>query len=246
MEETIEFSIKDILGIIKNNLVFILIISLSFSIGSFFITKFFIQKTYTSSVKLYVETTYDNSSASDNLNLYNYAEKLVATYLQMLDTNSFYTSVSKQLNGEYDSTELNEMISFTAVEDTEVFEADVVALSPEEAKDIADAIAIIAPRTISKLNDNAQLKIVDPAVLPEEPTSPSLIKNVLLALVIGLVLSFIIAFIRDYFDVKVKYDEEMTTLCDVPVLAAIPDFEFYTNNQKNSKNKAGASASTRY
>ena len=145
MEETMEFSIKDILGIIKKNLVFILIISLSFSIGSFFITKFFIQKTYTSSVKLYVETTYDNSSASDNLNLYNYAEKLVATYLQMLDTNSFYTSVSKQLNGEYDSTELNEMISFTAVEDTEVFEADVVALRRRGAESRARGRGAVLP-----------------------------------------------------------------------------------------------------
>lgn len=247
MEETIEFSIKDILGIIKKNLVFIIVISLSFSICSFFITKFFIQKTYTSSVKLYVETTYDNSSASDNLNLYNYAQKLVSTYIQMLDTNSFYTSVSNEFGGEYDPAELNEMITFTAVEDTEIFKADVVALSPEEAKAIANTLAIIAPQTISKLNDNAQLKIVDEAVLPEAPTSPSVVKNVLLAFIIGLILSFVIAFVREYFDVKVKYDEEMTTLCDVPVLAAIPDFEFYANSQKSpQKIKSETSGSTKY
>ena len=51
-------------------------------------------------------------------------------------------------------------------------------------------------------------------------------------LLIGLVISLFIAFIRDYFDVKIKYDDDMTTINDIPVLAAIPDFEYFAKNLK--------------
>ena len=40
------------------------------------------------------------------------------------------------------------------------------------------------------------------------------------------------AFVRDYFDVKIKYDDDMTTINSIPVLAAIPDFEYFAKNLK--------------
>ena len=49
-----EISFKDITRVIKKNIVFILVVSCLFAIISVFVTTFFIQKTYTSSVKLYV------------------------------------------------------------------------------------------------------------------------------------------------------------------------------------------------
>ena len=229
-----EITFKDIIRIIKKNLIFIIITSLVFAAGSYFITKCFIQKTYTATVKLYVETTNDGSTSYDSLQSYNYAEKLVATYIQMLNTNNFYTAVSKELNEKYTPAQIKESTTFTGIEETEVFEADVVAKSPTEAKNIADAISKTAPETIKKLNDNAQLKIVDEATLPKNPTSPNTNRNVLIALLIGLVLSLIISFVRDYFDVKIKYDSEMTTICNVPVLASIPNFEFFATEKKQN------------
>lgn len=240
-----EISFKDILRIIKKNLIFILIVSLIFAVCSFFVTKFFIKKTYTSTVKLYVSANYNGSSGNEDLSLYSYTSKLVATYIQMLDTNSFYTSVSKELDEKYTASELQAMIKFTGVDDTEVFKADVVSDSPTAAKSIADAVAKVAPVTISSiLKNNSQLKIVDEATIPKNPTSPNVLKNVLLALLAGLVISLAIAFIRDYFDVKIKYNEEMTTLCKVPVLAAIPDFEYFTNNLKAQQKSSASSDNT--
>lgn len=246
-----EISFKDILRIIKKNLVFILIVSLIFAVCSFFVTKFFIKKTYTSTVKLYVSAEYNGTSGNEDLSLYSYTSKLVATYIQMLDTNSFYTSVSKELDEKYTSSELQSMIKFTGVEDTEVFKADVVSDSPTAAKSIADAVAKVAPGTISSiLKNNSQLKIVDEATIPKEPTSPNVMKNVLFAFLVGLVLSLVTSFVRDYFDVKIKYNEEMTTVCNVPVLAAIPDFEYFANNvkskQKTSLSGASSKSDTRY
>lgn len=234
-----EISFKDILRIIKKNLVFIIIISLIFSVCSFFVTKFFIKKTYTATVKLYVSADYkDSESGYDDLNRYNLSSKLVATYIELLDTNNFYEDVSKALNNKYTASQLKGMVTFTGVEDTEVFKADITSNSPTEAKNIADAVAKTAPTTIKELlGGNSTLKIVDTATTPQNPTSPNVTKNVIVAFLIGLVFSIIIAFIRDYFDVKIKYDDEMTTIYDVPVLAAIPDFEYFAKNINSKQSK---------
>jgi capsular polysaccharide biosynthesis protein len=226
-----ELSFKDILRIIKKNIIYIIVVSLVAACGAFFVTKCFITKTYTSTVKLYVEATYDTVTSYDNLQSYNYAEKLVSTYMQMLDTNKFYTAVSNELDGKYTSAQLSGMVVFSPIEDTEVFEADVTSSNPAEAKKIAEAVAKIAPITILSLNDDAQLKIVDEPTLPTTPTSPNTTKNVLIAFFAGMLIALIIAFLRDFFDVKIKYNEEMTTICGLPILAAVPDFSYFEGNK---------------
>lgn len=233
-----EISIKDILRILRKNLVFIIIFSLILTIGSFFVSKFLIKKTYTASVKMYVSTDYSGSNSAYDLNMRNYASKMVSTYIQMLDTNKFYTAVSSALNEKYTAGQLKNSITFTSVEDTEVFEVSVVSDSPTEAKRIADAVADTAPGTITELlstqsGDSAKLKIVDEATVPTAPTSPNVTRNVVIAFIAGIVISFLISIARDYFDIKIKFDEDMTTLCELPVLAAIPDFTYFANNVKS-------------
>lgn len=228
-----EFSFRDILQTVRKNIVIIVAVSLVFSVVSFLWTTFFVDKTYTATVKLYVSANNEGVSGYDNLQSHNYAEQLVGTYIQMLDTNNFFSAVSEELGGDYSAAQLNAMTTFTSVKDTEVFKADIICTDPYETKRIADAVAHTAPKTIkSLLINNAELKIVDEATVPTSPTSPNVPRNVIVAFVSGLLLSLIIAFVHEYFDIKIKYDEDMTTLCDLPVLSAVPDFEYFTNNRK--------------
>lgn len=230
-----EISFKDILRIIKKNLALIIVVSLLFASASFFVTTLFVKKTYTSSVKLYVSANYTDNNANEDLSTYNYTSKLVTTYIEMLDTNKFYTSVSEQLNGKYTPSQLANAITFTNVENTEIFMAKVVFGDPSEAKNIADAVADVAPDTISELLvNNYQLKIVDEATVPKQPTSPNVLKNVLFAFLGGLAVTFVIAFTKECFDVKVKYDDDTSMICGMPILSVIPDFEYYTTKDRKS------------
>ena len=224
-----EITFKDITRIIKKNIVFIAVLSLLCAAASYFVTTFLVQKTYTSTVKLYVETDYQSI---------NYAKNLVLTYIELLDSNSFYNSVSKELNEKYTASQLKSMIKFESIEDTEVFKALVNSGSPSESKNIGNAIAKIAPDTIANVKDNAKLKIVDKATTPKAPTSPNVSRNVMIAFAAGLIISLIISFVRDFLDVKIKYNDEMTTVLDLPLLAAIPDFEYFSN-QKAAEKKYG-------
>lgn len=231
-----EITFKDILRIIKKNLVFIIVVSVLSGLISLFITMMFVPKTYTTSVKLYVNIDRVGKTSMEDLQNVNYAQKMVATYIQLLDTNSFYTSVAENLNNDYSAAKLKNMVSFTEVEDTEVFKATVNYTSPTEVKRIANAVADVAPVTIQELlSNNAQLKIVDEAQTPNAPSSPNVSRNVIIAFAAALVLTLLISFLRDYFDVKIKYDEDMTVICGMPVLAAVPEFK---TQEKTKANKS--------
>lgn len=223
-EKEIEISIKDIFRIFKRGLWIIVTTAVVFGIIAFGYSKFFIQKTYTSQVKLYVETTKSGESSYNDLSSYNYATSLVNTYIEMLQTNNFYDKVANNLDNKYTAAQIGSMISFNNESETEVFTASVKAKTPTEAKIIADSVASVAPGVISTLEDNAKLKIVDNATIPIAPTSPNVSKNTLLAFGIGLVLAIVYVFVKEALDTKIKYDEDMLEIYDIPVLSAIPDF----------------------
>lgn len=237
-KEEIIVSPKIIFEVLRKNLVFIIITVLVFTLGSFFVTNFLVTKHYTSTISLYVETVDlqpdSQNSAIYSLNMQNYALKLVNTYIRMLDTNTFYTKLATELNDKYTPDELSKMISYKSDETTEVFDVSVVSESPTESKVIADTIAEVAPETISNLKSNAKLKVCDEAQLPTKPSSPSLSRNVIIAFAIGLLLALVVSFIRHFLDKKIKYDDEMSEILGIPILATIPNFDDYVNK----KNKA--------
>ena len=63
-KDEIVISLTDLWNIIKRNAAFIIVITLICAVGSFFITRYFIPKSYTSSIQLYVDTSNDNENNS--------------------------------------------------------------------------------------------------------------------------------------------------------------------------------------
>lgn len=228
-----EISFKDILKIIKKNIILIIAVSVVASLLSFIISNYFIPKEYTSRVKLYVESTADASQSNYNaLNSANYAKSVVPTYIEMLETTKFYSQVATALDNKYTPAEISRKITFKTIEDSEVFQAVVVDENPTDAKAIADAVALVAPEILSTFNDDANLKVVDDATLPKSPSSPNVTKNVAIAFSVSLVLILIFVFAKELLNTKIKYTPDMNEILGVPVLSAIPDFEEITSTRK--------------
>lgn len=240
-KDEIVISLSDVWNIIKKNAAFIIVVTLICAIGSFFITRYFIPKLYTSSIQLYVDTSNDDEN-KNNLNILSeqtYAQNLVATYIKMLNTNTFYTELSEHINNKYTAKQLSKMVSFSSDEKTEIFDAKVTTSSPNDSKLIADAVGKVAPEAISRLKSKATLKIVDYAQLPTAPSSPNEIKNVIIAMIAGLVISVGISLLRAFLDKKMRYNEEMTMIGDIPILAAIPKFDAVNkSNKKKDKRES--------
>ena len=78
---------------------------------------------------------------------------------------------------------------------------------------------------IVKASTISNIKIVDPAITPDEPLKPQKKKNLLLGLLVGLMFGIGAAFFMDYLDDTIKDEEEAKRALAWPMLAVIPAIE---------------------
>lgn len=223
-----EISLSHLFDLIKKNILFLIIFSLIGGGVAYGFTKLVVKAKYTSSVKLFVFASYDKkegSNSSQDIAELNYAQKVVKTYIQMLQTNVFFSKVAEASELNYTPQQLKSMVTFTILDMTEVFQVNVVTGAPQESKLIADTIAKTAPDIISSIQENAKLKIVDPATLPNAPSSPNVMLNTLIGVIVGLGLSAFSILISDFLDTTVKGEKDLIETYEIPVLACIPDFD---------------------
>lgn len=220
-----EISLNQLLKLTRKNISLILLCTIIGFVGAFSISKFVVPKTYVSTVKLYVSAPETNQNSTSDINALNYAQKVVNTYIEMLQTNSFYKKVIDESNLGYTVQDIKKMVVFSSLNDTEVFQAQVSAHDPNEAKTIADTITKLAPVTIGQLKENASLKVVDSATLPDKPSSPNTILNSMIGLLLGILCSIIFVVLHDILDVRIKNEDDIIEKYNIPILASIPAFD---------------------
>jgi capsular polysaccharide biosynthesis protein len=232
-----EISLSQLLKLIRKNIILILLCAIIGFVGAFSISKFLIPKTYVSTVKLYVSAPETSQNSTSDINALNYAQKVVNTYIEMLQTNSFYQKVIDECKLNYSIEDFKKQVAFSSLNDTEVFQAQVSVHDPNEAKTIADAITKLAPTTISQLKENASLKVVDSATLPDKPSSPNTILNSIIGLILGIACSVIFVLLRDVLDVRIKSEDDILEKYNIPILASIPAFNMQVTKTYQSSRR---------
>ena len=150
---------------------------------------------------------------------------LVKSYIVILNTRETLVDVIDYAGVDRKVAELAGMIEAEAVDSTEIFKVTVTSEDPTEAQKIADAIAYILPKRIGTIIDGTSAKVADAAVVPTNPSSPSYPKNTVIGFLLGFLLSVGVIVLRELFDVTVRTQEDIAQVCDLPVLAAVPDME---------------------
>jgi len=78
---------------------------------------------------------------------------------------------------------------------------------------------------IVKASTISNIKIVDPAITPDNPVKPQKKKNLILGLLVGLMFGVGAAFFLDYLDDSIKDEEDAKRALAWPLLATIPSIE---------------------
>lgn len=71
---------------------------------------------------------------------------------------------------------------------------------------------------------SSNIRVIDPALVPTSPSRPNKSRNILLAILVGLVGGMGLALIREYLDNTVKNPEDVESLSRLPSLAVVPAF----------------------
>src|SRR6202040_835673 len=76
----------------------------------------------------------------------------------------------------------------------------------------------------------SNIRVVDPAMVPQSPARPAKTRNIALSFLIGLVGGIGLALLREYMDNTVKSPDDIETLARLPSLAVVPAFSQLNGN----------------
>ena len=223
----------------------IILVSVVCAVVTFVGTYYFIAPKYEAGAMFYVNNSSISSDISDYIGVsdLNARKSLVDTYVVILKTRSTLNEVLDYAESTRSVTGLRNMISAESVNGTEIFQVKITSTDPYEAEKLANAIAAVLPERISELVENTSAKVVDYAVVPTAPSSPSYAQNTLLGFLVGFVLCTGVLLLRELFDVVIRVEEDVQNCCSYPVLAAVPDMLNANKGgyyYREAKNRTGA------
>ena len=222
MEES--FSLLTILRTLLKNIKLIIMFSIITCILGFILAATVIPKKYTSSVQLYVENKSDdkgNLSSSD----ITVAQQLVDTCSIIFTSSSVIDQLSSDEKIDYSASQLRGMISVGAVNNTEIMKITITCGDPSDAQYIASAMRDVCINEYKRVISTGSITAVDTPKKNTTPTSPSPIKFSILGFLIGAFGTCLAIFLKEMFDTRVKPDDNLSEMYNIPVFAEIMDFE---------------------
>ena len=236
-EQTIDLRV--LLKVLQEHLLPIVLITIVTSVLGFFLAAVIIPKKYTSEALMYVENSASKTDDSAiNINDINAAQKLVNTCQILFTSNYVLDELRVAFNDRYSVGELREMISITSVNNTEVLKISVVSGSPQESYDVTVKLAELSTKEFTRVIKNGSIETVSAPTYPIRHTYPSTIKFTAIAFMIGLAGSYFIFVVLELLDVKVKPEDDLAELYNIPVFAEILDFTM-SNGLRYKQSKYG-------
>jgi polysaccharide biosynthesis transport protein len=214
------YSLVDLFLIAKQQLLIITLCIALCAVGAITYTAVFLEKQYTATAIMYAAPNKAISPENPQtpLSEMNYLQKIVLSYVEVLKTETFLESVAKQSNLDYSAQQLQKMVSFEVIKQTEYFELTVISNIPENSLIIANTISRLAPTQIGVINFEDTIRVLNPAKLPTEPSGPSVFRNLLVGLAAGLFLGVILALILNRLSKSIKDKHDLAKRYNVPLL----------------------------
>lgn len=166
-----------------------------------------------------------NSQNTSNFNDLQVNKNLVTTYSEIIKSRKVLEPVIENLELDYGYNTLKSNISVAAVGDTQMIRISVSDRNPEKARKIADEIAEVFTKEIKEIYKLDNVSIVDKAVASTSPYNINHIKDNIIFIGIGLVLSCGIIFIVFYFDTTIKTSDEIEEKLGLTVIGMVPKVE---------------------
>ena len=126
-----------------------------------------------------------------------------------------------QLSMEY--TELAKQISVSVPTDTRIIEITVTDGEPNRAKEIVDTIADVTGEKIKTIMGVEEVNVFEYGDLPLSPASPSVMKNSMIAGVLGIFLASFIIILLFIMDDTIKTSDDVSSYLGLTAIGLIPD-----------------------
>ena len=220
MEETIDLS--RLFTILKKNMKYLIILPIVFLALSMVITFVFMTPKYSSSTQVLV-----NQKETDNEMMAQQVQsnlQLVNTYSEIIKSPRILDKVSKNLKGKYSSKEISGMLTVSNQAESQILNIAVENESREAASKVANEIANVFSKDVSKIMNVDNVSILSKADTKGKQISPQPLVNSVVSIFLGLIVALILIFLKEMLDKRIKTEEDVAEILDLPVLGTIQDF----------------------
>ncbi|MFR9295619.1 MAG: YveK family protein [Turicibacter sanguinis] len=216
-----EMTLEDIFRALKKRWLLIVSVTLMCLIGgSIFVLFFGPEPVYQASTTVLVNYRAEETNKLTQSDLTT-SQKLVATYTEIIKSATILEPVIKALDLEITADELLKNIGVAQLNDTEIIKITVKNEDAELSRDIANTIANVFSKEISKIMKVDSTSTLDVAKTPMTPLSQNKITKIAIAGILGMMISAGLVFVLEYLDRTVKTADETEKLLGVPVLGVI-------------------------
>lgn len=238
MNETI--SLQELFSILRKSFWRILALTIVAALISFAVSSFVIKPTYQADTQILVTPKKQENNIIDAQQVQS-SVTLVNTYRVIIKSPAILEKVQKEvLNAPSSVSALNNMITVESEQNSQVINVSVQSKDAALASDIANSVANVFSEDIPKLMNVDNVKVLSVSGIPTSPVSPNIILNTAIAAVVGFLLGVGLAFLREVLDRRIRTEEQVQQILDLPVLGSIPDIDskVFKSSSKAAKREA--------
>jgi polysaccharide biosynthesis transport protein len=182
--------------------------------------------TYSSTNRVFIQPE-KGASASELNSGITVASQQIVSYSDLATSPLVLGPVIEALGLETTPAELATHVSTSVPQDTLILEIAATTEDPDLAAAIANETSTSLRARITELEasgeaSTVELTVISPAVAPTEPSSPDVLRNVAIGLVLAVVAGIAAAGVRELLDNRVRGTEDFEDEFGAPVLAVIP------------------------
>ncbi len=149
-------------------------------------------------------------------------QNLIGTYSEIITSRKVLQQVIDNLKLKMTVDELSQNITTSSVEDTEIIRITVNNEKKKMAAEIANEVADVFSDEIQDIYNLENVAIIDKAEEADEPYNINYVKDNVIYLMIGIVLSFGVVFVMYYFDTTIKSSETVEEKLGLTVIGIVP------------------------
>lgn len=222
-EQTLDLQI--LFKVLRIRLIPIIAVMIAGGIIGFVMSAFLLEKQYTSEALLYVENSTNKNQEAININDISAAQKLVNTCQILFTSDYIFERLRTEMGAEWSNSEMSDMIKVESVNSTEVLRISVTTASKTQSVAVADKLVELSQEEYRRVIRNGSIEVVSSPTYPLEHTFPSVKLFTAGGLAIGLLGSYLLFLLIEMLDTKVREDDDLAAIYEIPVFAEIMDFE---------------------
>lgn len=218
----------------------ILLAAVICSVAVFGYAKIFITPTYRSSFTAYVNNRITGAEGQSNMTSADISASRGLTYLyqEIILSRSVLMDAAVACDLQVSYGNLSKRVTTSLVTNAAVITVSVSAKTPEEAVQLATAIAAVAPDHVARVVDGSSMRIVDYPVKPGAPYAPNTSRYALVGFMVALLAGCAVVILFDVIVDKVASATEIEERYGIAVIGIIPDMQQADKYQGSAEDTA--------